>query len=202
MSCTLLFNEKETMSSEQTVKLLSVLIKKGSAHNDEFNGLIHVDAETNPQMDQLNDVLRRRQAEAQEKAVEAAADEIIHLQASASDVIESHRRQLSELRRRAAAELQRIEQIAVARLYGNQTMNYLPLARELGHVVLAPGASPISQPDFWVPVTQYDELLKSVKAQRNTKSDVPLKERGGLAVPAKNATKNAKSTSQRRNPPL
>ena len=89
--------------------------------------LSSTDTHTSPMMQQLADVLARKRQEEQTRLTEEAAELIVGVINSSDIAIENLRAQNAEARRAAEAAVNKIEKIAVARVYGERTMNWLPL---------------------------------------------------------------------------
>ena len=82
----------------------------------------------------LAEALARKKAKEKEEVAEAAADEILRMFKESDRVIDNHRETYKQLRRSMDAHKNAMETIAVARLYGEETMNFLPLSAALGEI--------------------------------------------------------------------
>lgn len=172
-------------SKEQLVKTLATLATSQQPR-DEFAGLLSTQA-ASPAAQRMQDVLAAKRAKQDEAAIEAAAEEVLLLVSAADININSHRAQLAHMRRQVEQIKDQIETIAVARIYGERTMNWLPLAAALGKVDVMTAVTNI---DFCVPAVQYQEILKEVKAAQAAKTAAPKE-----ASPAKQATPRKRTTA-------
>lgn len=125
--------------------------------------LSSADAHTSPMMQQLADVLARKRQEEQTRLTEEAAELIVGVINSSDIAIENLRAQNAEARRSAEAAVNKIEKIAVARVYGERTMNWLPLLQLLGEKNSVVGVFPKLEE---VPEEDAKKILAEIKGAR------------------------------------
>ena len=170
-------------TKEQLVKTLSTLAL--SQHpKDEFAGLLSVQ-NSSPTATRLQEVLKAKREKQNDAAIEDAAEEVLKLVTCADSTINNESARLAAVRRQAEQIKQTIETVAVARIYGERTMNWLPLAAALGKVNILTAMSDI---DFAVPADQFAAILKEVKAAQAVK----VVAKAATKVPAKRAAVTSK----------
>ena len=154
------------LSSTQ-LKMLNTLAK--TPDENAGDGLAKMmsktDTQTSPMMQQLADVLARKRAQEQQELTEAAAEVIIDVINSADVAIERLRLTNADARRTAEAAVNKIEKIAVARVYGERTMNWLPLVTLLGS---GDGYGTVDVGNTAeVPADEAKKILAEIKANRS-----------------------------------
>ena len=113
----------------------------------------------------LQEAINRKRAKAIEDAMSAAADEVLAAEKAAADSIENLRQHMRTLRARLNDEKSKIIRIAVARLYGQRTLNYIPLAVELN--IVRPSREDLTaNPIFTIPPTEAEALLREINSER------------------------------------
>ena len=89
----------------------------------------------------LQEVLKRKLKEQEEKRLEDAADSIVHILNSTEDAIAARVDRIRELRRSVERLKVEIGEIERAKAFGMETQNFVPLAAGLGMVsLMAKGA--------------------------------------------------------------
>lgn len=165
---------------------------------DEFAAFASDSA--HPGAQQMRDILARRAAEKNAKATEEAADFVLQAVETGEAMINSQREAIAAARRQMESARNYLENIAVARVYGERTMNWLPLAVQVGMVTPVacannvPGS--VTSAAYTVPEAEYKEILTEIKAkqaeQATAKKCNPAQTAPVPSVPArKRATKAA-----------
>jgi hypothetical protein len=161
-------NNRSTNNAETQEKLVKTLSTLAAAQQpkDEFAGLLS-SPNVAPGAIRMQELLASKREKQNEAVLENAAEEVLKLIEGADTAINSFRTDLAEARSRAVALKAGIESVAVARIYGERTMNWLPLAAAIGRANFVQATSDI---DFSIPADQYAEILKEVKAKQAEKA--------------------------------
>lgn len=108
--------------------------------------------------------LKRKQAKNKEEAVEKAADAVIKLVEHADASVNNYRAHYRQLRASMRNVKEKMTNIAVARMYGEETMNFLPLQ------VLLTGVEGVDEQHkglLEVPPAKREEYLKKLKTRED-----------------------------------
>ena len=123
---------KNTTETKATTKALLTL---ATINNDDGLSSLLSTSSTSPAAAALSVALARKREKEKESAVEQAADEIISLVKQADSSIEELRDTYRQLRQQMKTKKNAMTDIAVARMYGEETMNFLPLQMALKKAV-------------------------------------------------------------------
>lgn len=151
----------------EVVKLLSNLNQLLNNTQDEYSAIPFFTT-SSPMASSIAEAIRKKKEEAQAQAALDAADEIIELQKKAVNLIETKRQALALIRKDEAAAKQKIITVAIAKLYGEKTMNWLPLAIELGMLKVT-ASQALANPDFTIPPLIAEQLLAEVQQMQAAK---------------------------------
>lgn len=149
-------------------QMLVKLAKQPDANADD--GLAKMlstkSTDASPMMQQLAEVLARKRSQEQAELTEAAAEVILNVIAASDNEIEIQRAENAHARRKAEAAVNKIEKIAVARVYGERTMNWLPLIILLGQGTDFRGAVTLDPSATEVPFEDAKKILAEIKGAR------------------------------------
>lgn len=129
---------------------------------DGLTKMLSSSASVSPKMQQLAEVIARKREQEQSQITEEAAEVIMSVINSSDQAIENLRAENAAARRTAEAAVNKIEKIAVARVYGERTMNWLPLTHLLG--VVNGATSFADAPE--VPAAEAKAILAEIKGAR------------------------------------
>lgn len=154
------------MASTSKTKLLLSLAAlssdDGMAHLKAFSGLETAAGSA------LVEALKRKREKEQQEIAEAAATEIIDVLKRADHHVDEYRSAYKSLRRQLEAHKSKMENITIARMYGEETMNFLPLSLELGDISIQ-DLSRLSEEDktkLAIPKADRDRLVKKLAEAR------------------------------------
>lgn len=117
----------------------------------------------NEQMDSINQALARRREQKLHEKANAAAEEITTLVEASEAAIEGVRRAYNQKRREMESLRRNMEDKAIARIYGQETMNWLPLK------LLVHGRTNMKEEELkhaMIPMKDQERILKAIKAKR------------------------------------
>ena len=157
------------MNNVQHIKLLSNIAKSTITEADEYSDLVVFNEGASSQMKAIAEALAKRKSEEALRAAEDVAEEVLELIKQANEQIESSRVTLAAHRREIIKTRNKIENTAVARVYGERTMNWLPLTYILGRVKFQQQVNAISHPDFFVPPMEAQKILDEIKQKLEDK---------------------------------
>lgn len=133
-----------------TLSLQTLLILAGG-QQDDLTKYLNVGLSPS-----IKAAIERKQAHAQEKAADEAAEQILELLKDAQSHVDSCVQAVRRARAEEATNLKRIKQFERAKLYALETNNFLPLAAQMGLVSYSSHALKNDQdklaiPDDWQP---------------------------------------------------
>lgn len=156
-----------TMSNTTRFTVLSNLNTVVNGDLDDEFSKNPVFNSNNPAAAAIVEALKKKRADEAANAVSNAADEIMALENEATKEIENKRASMSDMRKRLDAYKSKIIRIAIARAYGQKTLNYIPLAVELEKVQVT-AQQIATNPIFTVPPLEAEKLLAEINAERAT----------------------------------
>lgn len=138
-----------------TLSLQTLLVLAGGQQDDLSK---YLNVGLNPS---IQAAIERRQAAAQEKAADEAAEQILELLKDAQSHIYSCVQAVRRARAEEAINLKRIKQFERAKLYASETNNFLPLALQMGVISYSDHSLKNNQdklviPDDWQPSNPTD----------------------------------------------
>lgn len=142
--------------SEAHISILAQLAGIGEKHKDEFTDSTHFRSlEINNSA--VADAVKRHLSTRSQAVAESAAAAIVAQLELSEKNIELYRASLSEVRRQEQINVNHIQTLAVARLFGSRTNNWIPLLH----------ANSGNWDAVDIPKDEYQKLLKEIKADRN-----------------------------------
>lgn len=159
---------------------------------DEFSSLVSEHSGVkNPAADHMREALRRKKDADAAAAADAAAVEVLDLIKESDRSINTQRTKIAEARRAAAFHKTNVERIAVARMYGERTMNWLPLALAMERItILQITLEGRNVEEFTIPAETYKELLEEVKQAQLPKPPASQKPAAAKSAVANTAKAN------------
>lgn len=142
--------------SHNTYHILSNLHAALDNTNDEFTKFLN---NGSPASDRIAAAIAKKKELAIDKAVEDAADEIIHLESAFDSQSKELINSIREMRRAIKKKKDELKRMSVSLTYARQSMNYIPLAVEL-KIVKPTQLALATEPIFTVPPLEAEKILQ------------------------------------------